>query len=154
MPTISILRSKPSFTPETMLATSARVRPCSARTLRSSSGRAMTTAGPSTFADSGAGMLCMSLPLGPSARTMPSVTWTLTPWGIGIGFLPMRDMSRSLPHVSEAFPADLLLAGLAVGDHALGGRHERHAHAGQDRGNLVVRDVDAPARGRHAHQAR
>src|SRR5207249_2323149 len=133
MPTMSSLRSKPSFTPDTMLAIRARVRPWSARILRSSSGRPMTSTPPSSVAESGDGMGWLSLPFGPSARTTPSPTWTFTPWGIGMGFLPMRDMSGSLPHVGEDFAADLLLACLAIGHHALGRRDERAAHAGEQR---------------------
>src|SRR5712664_2449260 len=153
MPTMSSFRSKPSFTPETMLAISARVRPCNARILRSSSGRPMTSTPLSSFTDSGDGMGWLSLPFGPSARTMPSPTCTFTPWGIGMGFLPMRDMSCPLPHVGEDFAADLLLAGLAVGHHALGGRDERDTHAGEDRRDLIVGDVDAPPRRGHTHEA-
>src|SRR5207237_1341271 len=63
---------------------------------------------PSIFADSGAGMGCVSLPFGPSARTVPSVTSTFTPCGMGTGFLPMRDISDPLPHVGENFAADVL----------------------------------------------
>src|SRR2546426_7034572 len=153
MPTISSLRSKPSFTPDTMLAMSARVRPCRARIRRSSSGRPITSTPPSTLAERGAGIGWLSLPLGPSARTVPSVTCTFTPCGMGTGFLPMRDMSCPLPHVGEDFAADLLLAGLAIRHHALRRRHERHAHAGEDRRDPVVGDVDAPARRGHAHEA-
>src|SRR6058998_3654002 len=153
MPTMSSLRSKPSFTPDTMLAIRARVRPWSARILRSSSGRPMTSTPPSSVAESGDGMGWLSLPFGPSARTMPSPTWTFTPWGMGMGFLPMRDMSGSLPHVGEDFAADLLPARLAVRHHALRRRHERHAHAGEDRRDAVVPDVDAAARGRDPHEA-
>src|SRR5216117_637465 len=152
MPTMSSLRSKPSFTPDTILAISARVRPCSARILRSSSGRPMTSTPSFSFTDSGDGMGWLSLPLGPSARTMPSPTWTFTPWGIGMGFLPMRDMSCPLPHVGEDFAADLLLACLAIGHHALGRRDERAAHAGEDRRDPVVGDVDPPPRRGHPHE--
>src|SRR5262249_21377071 len=105
----------------------------------------MTRTLPSTFAESGAGTGWLSLPFGPSARTVPSATWTFTPWGIGTGFLPIRDMSGSLPDVREDFAADLLPAGLAVGHHALRRGDERDTHPGEDRGNLVVGHVDAPA---------
>src|SRR2546426_5422856 len=152
MPTMSSLRSKPSFTPDTMLAIRARVRPWSARILRSSSGRPMTSTPPSSVAESGDGMGWLSLPFGPSARTTPSPTWTFTPWGIGMGFLPIRDMSGSLPHVGEDFAADLLLACLAIGHHALGRRDERAAHAGEDRRDPVVGDVDPPPRRGHPHE--
>src|ERR1043166_9391746 len=145
MPMMSSLRSKPSLTPVTMLATSARARPCSARTWRSSLPRSITTVPSCIFGVRTIGTAWLSLPLGPSARTVLPSTATFTPWGILIGCLPMRDMSGSLPHVGEDFAADLLLARLAVGEHAAGGRQQRHAHAGQDGRNLVVGDVHPAA---------
>src|SRR3990167_10563308 len=152
MPTISSFFSKPSFTPVTMLATSARARPCSARTLRSSLAREMTTWSPSSFALSPAGTGWACLPFGPSARTVLPSTWTFTPCGMLTGFRPIRDIRPPSPHVGEDFAADLLLAGGPVGDDAARGRQERHPHAGQNRRDLVVRDVDPPARRGHAHE--
>src|SRR5712691_3355346 len=154
MPTISSFRSKPAFTPLTMLATSARAMPWSARACRWSASRVRTTMLFSILAWSPWGMDWESLPLGPSALTRPFSTWTFTPWGISTGFLPMRDMVSLSPHVGEDFAADLLLARLAVGQDALGRGHDRHAHAGQDGRDLVVADVDPPARRGHAHQSR
>src|SRR4051812_1491050 len=154
MPMISSLRSKPSFTPVTMLATRARARPCSARTSRSSLPRSITSVPSCIFGVRPAGTGWLSLPLGPSARTVLPSTAIFTPWGILIGCLPMRDMSGPLPHVGEDFAADLLLACLAVGEHAARGRQQGHAHTGLDRRNLVVGDVHAAARRRHPHQAR
>src|SRR5919204_1458025 len=113
----------------------------------------MTRALPSTFAESGAGMGCVSLPFGPSARTVRPVTSTFTPCGMGTGFLPMRDISDPLPHVGEDFAADLLLARLAVGHDALRRGDERDPHAGEDRRDLVVRHVHAPARRGDTHEA-
>src|SRR5574341_2407550 len=152
MPTISSFFSKPSFTPATMFATSARARPCSARTLRSSPDREMTIWFPSTFAESPAGTGWASLPFGPSALTHPSATCTFTPCGMGTGFLPIRDIVAPSPHVGEDFPAHLLLARVAVRDHALRRRQERHAHPAEDRRDPAVRDVDAPARRGHPHE--
>src|SRR5258706_10547698 len=137
MPMISSFRSKPSLTPFTMLATSARARPCSARTSRSSLPRSITSVPSCIFGVRPAGTGWLSLPFGPSARTVLPSTATFTPWGILIGCLPMRDMRALLPHVGEDFAADLLLARLAVGEDAARGRQQPHAHAGQDRGNLV-----------------
>src|SRR6266850_3786807 len=154
MQTMSSLRSKTSLTPVTMLATSARARPCSARTRRSSPARSMTIVPSATRGVSPVGTGWVSLPLGPSARTVSPSTWIFTPCGIGIGSLPMRDMGGSLPHVGEDFAADLLLAGLAIGEHAAGGREQRHAHAGQDRRDLVVGHVHPPSRRGDTHQAR
>ena len=71
-----------------------------------------------------------SLPLGPSARTVSAVhldlharrEWEWVACRCGTcGLL--------LPHVGEDFPADLLLAGLAIGEHAARRRQQRHAHA-------------------------
>src|SRR5262245_34758458 len=153
MPTMSSLRSKPSLTPCTMLATSARARPCSARTCRSSLERSMTIVPSATRVVRPLGTGWVSLPLGPSARTLAPSTWTFTPCGIGMGSLPMRDIWIPLPHVGEDFAADLLLAGLAIGEHAAGGGEQRHAHPGQDRGDLVVGHVHPPARRGDAHQS-
>src|SRR5712691_595311 len=154
MPTISSFRSKPPFTPVTMLATRARAMPCSARACRWSASRLRTTVLFSTRALSSGGMAWASLPLGPSALTRPFSTWTFTPWGMTTGFLPIRDIVSLSPHVGEDFAADLLLAGLAVGHDTPGRRHDRHAHAAQDGRDLVVTDVDPPSRRGHAHQPR
>src|SRR3972149_11674554 len=152
MPTISSFFSKPSFPPVTMFATSARARPCSARALRSSPAREMTMWFPSTFAVRPPGTDWASLPFGPSALTRPSATCTFTPCGMGTGFFPIRDIAGPSPHVGEDFPAHLLLARVAVRDDAPRRRQERHAHAPEDRRDPVARDVDPPARRRHAHE--
>src|ERR1051326_1284993 len=154
MPMISSFRSNPSLTPVTMLATRARASPCSARTWRSSLPRSITRVPSCIFGVRPAGTGWLSLPLGPPARTVRPSTETFAPWGILIGCLPMRDMSGSLPHVGEDFPADFLLARLAVGDDTARGRDQGHAHAAQDRGDVVVAHVDPAAGRRHSHQAR
>src|SRR4029453_1644968 len=150
---MSSLRSKPSFTPVTMLATRARVRPWSARSRRSSFSREIVSTLASTDALSPAGTGCESLPLGPSALTVPLLTLILTPLGMGMGFLPIRDMVWPLPHVGEDLAAHLLLAGVAIRHHAAGRGHHGHAHPGEDVGNLVVRDVHPTPRRGDAHQA-
>src|SRR5262249_40304642 len=143
MPTISSLRSKPSFTPVTMFAISARARPCSARTFRSSPLREMTSWLFSILALSPAGIGCDSLPLGPSARTTAPSRFSFTPWGMLTGWRPTRDWRALLPHVGEASPADLLLARVAIGHHAPRRRDQGHAHPGQDGRDLVAAHVDA-----------
>src|SRR5439155_319208 len=132
-PTISSFFSKGAFTPVTMFWTSDRASPWRARTLRSSPAREMTTWVPSTFALSPGGRGWTSLPFGPSALTPPSTTWTFTPCGITMGFLPMRDIVRPSPHVGEDFPAHTLLPRVAVGEDAPRRRQERHAHPAEDR---------------------
>src|SRR5437016_1130018 len=151
---MSSLRSNPSFTPVTMLAISARVSPCMARAVRWSESRVIVSTLFSSLAAIPEGTGWLSLPLGPSARIRPSSICTLTPWGIGIGCLPMRDMRDPSPHVGEHFAAHALLAGVAVGEHAPRSREQGHAHPAEDRGDLVVGDVDPPPRGGHAHESR
>src|SRR5712691_1877287 len=107
----------------------------------------------SSFAAMPAGTGWLSFPLGPSARIRPSSICTLTPWGIAIGCLPMRDMVVPLPDVGEHFAAHALLAGVAIGQHAAGGGNQGHAHSAEDRRNLVVGDVDPPARRGDRHEA-
>src|SRR5206468_3841924 len=161
MPTISSLRSKPSFTPVTMFATSARARPCSARIFRSSPLREITSWLFSSFALSPAGTGCISLPFGPSARTTAPSRFTFTPGGMLTGFRPIRDMRGLLPHVGEDFPADLLLARVAIGHHAPRRGDQRHPHPGQDGRDPGAADVHAPPgrrdpdqSGDHLHVAR
>src|SRR3989442_9209876 len=137
-----------------MFATSERQRPWSARAVRLSSPREIVSTLPSSFAVMPVESGCVSLPFGPSARTTLPSTDTFTPSGTGMGFLPIRDMRGSLPHVGEDFPAHLLLSRGAIGDDAARGRDDGHAHPREDGGHLVVGDVHAPAGLRDAHEAR
>src|SRR5213594_2541842 len=134
-----------------MFATSARASPCRARTLRSSPLREITTWLFSSLAVRPAGTACISLPFGPSARTVAPSTSTFTPCGMLTGWRPIRDMAP-LPHVGEDFPADLLLARVPVGHDAPRGRDQRHPHPGQNRRDPVVGDVDAPPGRRDPHE--
>ena len=94
MPTISSFRSKPSLTPVTMLATSDRVSPWSARTLRWSELRAHVSTLPSATVTEQAGRDRLAqLALGPLGLDgAASWTPTFTPWGTAMGFLPIRDI--------------------------------------------------------------
>src|SRR4029450_7328688 len=127
-----------------MFATSARARPCSARTRRSSPLREMTSWLFSIFALSPAGTSCDSLPFGPSARITAPSRFSFTPCGMLTGFRPIRDMRGLLPPAGGPSPADLLLARVAIGHHAPRRRDQRHAHPGQDGRDLVAAHVDAP----------
>src|SRR5919106_170101 len=138
MPTISSLRSKPSFTPCTMLAMSERVRPCSARTFRWSELRSTVTTLGSALTEMPPGTVWASLPLGPSTSTELPWMATFTPCGTGMGFLPIRDMVGSLPHVGQDFAAELLLADLPVRHDAAGRGQDGDAHAPEDRGDPVL----------------
>src|SRR6187549_2207463 len=130
---------KPSVTPSTALATRLRARPWNLPSSLSSSrtGRATRVASSCLKAIPG-GRAWRSLPFGPCTSTAPSDTWIFTPLGIGMGFLPIRDMFNS-PHVAEHFAADALAARLAPGHHA--------ARGGQDGG------AQTPEHGRHVFAA-
>src|SRR5947208_7328051 len=145
MPTTSSFFSKGAFTPVTMFWTSDRASPWRARTLRSSPAREMTTWVPSTFALSPGGRGWTSFPFGPSALTPPSTTWTFTPCGITMGFLPMRDIVRPSPHVGEDFPAHTLLPRVAIGEDAPRRGQKRHTHAAEYWSAPVPAHVDATA---------
>src|SRR5512138_3383245 len=136
-----------------MFAISARARPCSARTFRSSPLREMTSWLFSIFALSPAGIGCDSLPFGPSARTTAPSRFSFTPCGMLTGLRPIRDMRGLLPHVGEDFPADLLLARVAAGHHTTRRRDQGHAHPGQDGRDPVAPHVDAAAGRRDPDQA-
>src|ERR1700730_13921415 len=87
---MSISFLKPVVTPCTALASSARARPCRAR----SSSLLRTAVSTPSFCSS---LICRgtstnSLPLGPCTSTLPPVELTFTPEGSGIGLRPIRDM--------------------------------------------------------------
>src|SRR3954452_17383167 len=125
-----------------MLAISVRVSPCSAREVRSSSGR-LTCSVPSSCATSiGVATEWLSSPLGPLTVTCRPSIATSTPLGTGIGILPMRDMLLLLsldprsPAVGEDFPAHALLVALPVGEQARGRREDRDAEPAEHPGQV------------------
>src|SRR5262245_48192298 len=156
MPWISSFRSKPSVTPWTMFATSARVSPCSARAARCSAPRPTTTRPSATFTEQRSWTRSSRRPLGPLTSTCCPWTPTCTPLGIAIGFLPILDIVPSLagdaapraalPDVAEDLPAHLGFAGLPVREHAPRRGQDRHAHAAEHARNPVRAHVPAPPR--------
>src|SRR5258708_7567294 len=68
-----------------------------------------------------------SSPFGPFTFTVLPSTVAVTPVGSATGFLPIRDIMRSLEHLAENFAAHVLLAGMGVGHHALRRGDDRHA---------------------------
>src|SRR6059058_1155894 len=120
-------RENPWVTPWTMLATSVRVRPWSWRARRESLGRSTLTWPPSTVTFISRSSFCETLPLGPSTLTRPGWAFTRTLSGILMGSLPMRDIFRSLPDGGDQLAAEVLLAGVAIDQHALGGREDGDA---------------------------
>src|SRR5436190_16533171 len=99
---------------------------------------------------------CCTLPLGPSAKSAPSRTSTFTPLGISIGFLPTRDMmfpsKTPLVELAQDFATEAALARLLVGEQALGGRDDAHAHAVQHRTDVVRAAIDPAAGTAHPLQ--
>src|ERR1051326_7516892 len=122
-----------------------------------------------------AGSGVSSLPLGPWTEIRLPWMLTFTPWGIAIGFFPIRDICsltsvgsrlapavrgfsvnlswrryatpvlRALPDLAEDFAAHAFFAGLATGHHAARGGEDVDPHPGQHARNLVAADVDAAA---------
>src|SRR4051794_20688553 len=109
-----------------MLCTSERVRPCSARLSRSSSGR-VTVRTPSPCSIwMGSLIVCGSVPLGPFTVTCWPSRVISTPDGTGMGRRPIRDIvGPPLVDVGEDFPTHALLVGLAVRQQAARRRDDR-----------------------------
>src|SRR4051812_20935638 len=89
---------------------------------------------------------CETLPLGPSTATRPSWAFTFTLSGILMVSLPMRDMGLSLPDGGDELAAEVLLARLAVDQHAFGGGEDGDAEAVHHLGDLGVPHVAAQPR--------
>src|SRR4051794_6157340 len=121
-----------------MLATSVRVRPWSERWSLLSEGRTTWIRPSSTAMSMSAGSARWSVPFGPLIWTAPLFRVTSTPFGSGMGSLPIRDIGcLPLPNGAEHFAAEVLAARLAVRQEALGRADDRHAHAVQDTRQLV-----------------
>src|SRR5690349_12239993 len=83
-------------------------------------------------------------PLGPLTVTRSGSIAMVTPAGTEMGCLPMRDIaSDGLPDLRHDFAADALDAGLVAGHDALGGRHDRGAHAALNARDVGVVDIGA-----------
>src|SRR3954463_6680520 len=138
-----------------MLATSERVRPCSARCSARSVGRRTRSSSPSWTTSMSRDLRSERSPRGPATRTTSGSTVMVTPVGTGMGFLPIRDMVRTfgLPDVGEHFAAHALLTGLVTRLDALGGGQDRGPHAAEDLGDVLGVHVRALARARDALEA-
>src|SRR3979490_1829916 len=133
-----------------MLATSVRVRPCSALCCASSDGR-FTRTGPSPSVSSMSGCRERLIsPFGPLTVILCPSICTVTPLGSGTGFLPMRDIARLLPHHREQFAAHPGGARFAVGHESLRRAQDRHAEAVLDARDLAHLDVAPEPGRRHA----
>src|SRR5437764_9372125 len=138
-----------------MFAICARIVPnMGLRVMRSALTR---TSPPSTATDVPVRTTCCSAAFAPFTRTSPSCTVTVTPAGIGTGFLPTRDMPPSLPDLREELAAEAGLPRFAIGHETPRGGHHRHTQAAHDARDARLRHVhaaagrrDAPDTGDHA----
>src|SRR6266516_3495571 len=149
--------SKPLVTPSTMLATSERVSPCSARFSRSSSGRRTRTTLSSRSSFIWRGISWVRVPLGPLTVTMSPSSSSSTPEGSWMGRWPIRDMllvSSPLPDVGEDLATDARLVGDTIGAQSLRGRDDRDAEAPEDPRQRFLLGIHAqPRLGDAAHAA-
>src|SRR5262245_60172249 len=141
---------KPSVTPATALATRLRARPWNFFSVASSRASDATSAPLSCANTMPGGSGWRSFPLGPWTSTASGATFTVTPFGIGMGFLPIRDMAavvpRSLPDVAEHFAADAGLLGRAPGHHAARGGEDVRAQAAKHLRHVVHAQIHPAAR--------
>src|SRR5690606_20322837 len=151
------------LTPVTPLNKLLRVRPCRARTLRSSLSRTTCSSSPSCRTLTFGGTGTAAVPRGPLISTTSGFTATLTPWGSFTGSRPMRDIASpsssnpragpASPHRAQHLAADVALARHAVGQDALGSREDAHAETAADARRGVGADVDPQARLAHPLEA-
>src|SRR5450759_3640522 len=145
---------KPSVTPLTAFATRLRARPWNLPSSGSSRSVFACSWSPLTSKPIPGGSAWRIFPFGPCTSTAPGWTSIVTPFGMGIIFLPIRDInsfqlpasSFQLPHVTEHFAADAGLHRFAAGHDPAGGRQDAGAEAREDVRDIVAAEVDAAAR--------
>src|SRR6476661_7125309 len=131
-----------------MLATSVRVRPCSARSWPRSVGRATVIRPSACSIFILGGTCCCRFPSGPLTMTRPGSIDTDTPAGISIGCLPIRLIS--LPDEAHDFAADSFLFGRAGRDQTRRRGQNCHAHSTEHARKAVLARVDTAAGLGHA----
>src|SRR5215510_11065119 len=146
---MSSSRLKPSVTPVTAFATRLRDSPCSAPSAGSSLA-VFATRWPSAISKlMPAGCAWRSWPFGPFTSMAPSTTLTVTPLGIAMGFLPIRDIVFSpgvlSPNVAKHFAPDAGFDGVPAGHHAARGGQDARAQTGQHIRHVVAPEIDAAA---------
>src|ERR1043166_8736702 len=121
-----------------------------ARALRGSGRGSILMAPPSSRASTSSCSTSWSAPFGPFTFTVWPSTPAVTPDGTATAFLPMRDIAFSrLEHRAQDFAADVGLARVVIGHHALRGRHDGDPEAVVDARQIPDRGVHAAARLRH-----
>src|SRR3954453_15529522 len=128
-----------------MLATSERVSPCRARCSARSVGRVTSSVPSSSRISIARALRSARSPRGPATRTTSGSIVTVTPVGMGMGFLPMR-LITALPDLRHDLATDARLARIVARHDALRGRHDRRGHAAQDLRDVRGVDVRPPPR--------
>src|SRR5580658_4834155 len=123
---------------------------------------------PSSFRLTLSGSERASVPLGPLISMDRSLTVAVTPLGMGIGFLPVRDcrtfsvveasgacacIVMGSPHLAKQLAADALPARFTIRHHPTARAQYRDPHPGADAIDAVVTHIDATARRRYPPQA-
>src|SRR6266540_5671691 len=88
-------------------------------------------------------------PFDPSTKTCPSLIDTLTPAGMAMGCLPMRDMAvplLPLPDLADDLAAKVLGPGAAVAHDALARGDDADAQTIEDRPELIGAQIEASPR--------
>src|SRR6185436_9308814 len=125
-----------------MLARCARIRPCLARFWRSSSARRTVILSASVLIDTPVGIAFDSSPFGPLTLTRPGFCESVTPFGNGRIFRPIRLMAPvPLPNFAEELAAQAFLAGGPIGHQPLRRRQDRDAQARPHLGYRAVANV-------------
>src|SRR5439155_1533496 len=119
------------------------VSPWSALCRLSSEGRRTTIVSPSTATASSAWINRLISPFGPFTVIRVPSSWVVTPLGMGIGFLPIRDMGAASYQTSASSspPMRAVRAGLVGGRSHVAYRQEANPHS-QGRHHPARRDAD------------
>src|SRR5690554_3622959 len=98
-------------------------------------------------------MRLVSDPFGPlTVITAPSM-FTSTPFGIGIGALPILDIiSHPLPHITDYLAAYSFSPGILIGHYTFRSGYDRYSQASKDLRNVVLISVDSKSRLTYAFQ--
>src|SRR3972149_2807542 len=136
------------------LATIVRDLPHMARALCVSSRIEISISLLSSFAMMASTSTCLSSPLGPFTLTSWPFTAAVTPPVTATGLLPMRDMDQPsselvpLEHVAQDLAADILGPRPCIRHDAFRCRQDGDAKPVGDRGQILDRGINAPARRR------
>src|SRR3989338_563474 len=150
--------SNPLVTPVTMLFTSARIVPETARARLLSARRSKRNCAPSWVTFTRGCTAYSRLPLGPFTLTWLPLSLTSTPPGMVTGFFAILDMFALSPRPASGndaqhFAAEAGLARGAIGHDPFGRGDDRHARAAEDARQPVLGPILTQAGRAHALDA-